>query len=99
MEEQSRVYGEAIEPGEIVYDSAMRPIGRVSGLSEDGFEVEAIDLDGSEMAELPGQEFGKGYLMWRCIECGEMDELKDGLPEACPDCGAPPEAISVIEED
>ncbi|MFW5919329.1 MAG: DUF7130 family rubredoxin-like protein, partial [Halanaeroarchaeum sp.] len=49
--------------------------------------------------EIPGQEFGEGYLMWRCDECGEMDDLEDGMPETCPACGAPREAIEKVLED
>jgi rubrerythrin len=99
MDDQSRVHDESIEPGALVYDSNRRPVGRVSGLTEEGFEAETVELDGSEVEELPGQEFGEGYLMWRCTECGEMDELEDGMPESCPNCGAPREALSAIEED
>ncbi|WP_372480906.1 hypothetical protein ACAH01_16055 (plasmid) [Halomicrobium sp. HM KBTZ05] len=99
MDEQDQVHGQSIEPGEIVYDSDRRPVGRVSGFTDGGFEAEAMDPDGSDVEELPGQEFGEGYLMWRCAECGAMDELDGGLPGSCPDCGAPREAISVVEED
>jgi rubrerythrin len=99
MDDRGRVHEESIEPGELVYDSDRRPIGRISGLTEEGFEVEAVDPTESEIEELPGQEFGEGYLMWRCTECGEMDELDDGMPESCPACGAPGEAISAVEED
>lgn len=99
MDDQNRVHEELIGPGTVVYDSDRRPVGRVSGLTEDGFEAEAIDPEGSGIEELPGQEFGEGYLMWRCTECGEMDELEGGLPESCPSCSAPREAISVIQED
>lgn len=99
MDDQSHVHDESIKPGEIVYDSTMRAIGRVSGLTEEGFEVETTELGESEMEEIPGQEFGEGYLMWRCTECGKMDQLDAGIPDACPDCGAPREALSVIEED
>ena len=44
--------------------------------------------ESSEQEHEPGQEFGEGYLMWRCEECGEMGDLDDGLPEACPNCGS-----------
>jgi rubrerythrin len=50
-------------------------------------------------AEAPGQEFGEGYIRWRCTDCGEMGELDDGLPEACPNCGAPKEALAKQRED
>ena len=99
MDEQRGVHDTSIELGEIVYDSNLRAVGRVSGITDEGFEAETIDRDESELKERPGQEFGEGYLMWKCIECGEMDELEDGMPESCPSCGAPREAIFAIEED
>jgi len=49
--------------------------------------------------ETPGQEFGEGYIMWRCTDCGEMGELDDGLPAECPNCGAPKEALAKQRED
>jgi rubredoxin len=99
MDDQSQVHSVSIEPGELVYDSKRRPVGRVSGLTDDGFEAEAVDPEESEVEELPGKEFGEGYLMWRCTECGKMDELEDGMPDSCPDCGAPREALEGVEED
>lgn len=98
MDDQNRA-SVSVEPGELVYDGDRRLVGRVSGLTDDGFEAEDLDLGGSEVEDLPGQEFGEGYLMWRCGECGEMDELDEGLPGACPNCGAPREAISAVLED
>jgi len=102
MTDDTGATSESIEPGETVYDSDGRSIGRVSSLTEEGFEVERIDHDEPESADeeaIPGQEFGEGYLMWRCGECGEMDELDDGIPEECPNCGAPEEALSGVRED
>lgn len=99
MDDQNRVRSVSVEPGELVYDGDGRLVGRVSGLTDDGFEVAELDLRGSEMEALPGQEFGEGYLMWRCDDCGEMDELDEGLPESCPNCGAPGEVISAVLED
>jgi len=99
MGAQNRVQSVSIEPGELVYDGDNEVVGRVSGLSDSGFEVEAVESDESEVEEVPGQEFGEGYLMWRCGECGEMDELEDGLPTSCPNCNAPKEAITAVEED
>lgn len=98
MDEQRGVHEGSIEPGELVYDSDNRPVGRVSGLTEGGFEAETI-LQDPDMEEIPGKAFGGGYLMWRCAECGKMSEIANGLPAKCPDCGAPREAISAIEED
>ncbi|ESP89957.1 DUF7130 family rubredoxin-like protein [Candidatus Halobonum tyrrellensis] len=51
-------------------------------------ETNDENLYGSEQEHDPGQEFGEGYIMWRCENCGEMGELEDGLPEECPDCGS-----------
>lgn len=99
MNDQTQDQSVSIEPGELVYDNNSELVGRVSGLTDTGFEVETMASDESEVEEVPGQEFGEGYLMWRCAECGEMEELEDGLPEACPNCGAPREAISAVEED
>lgn len=93
---------ETIDPGETVYDSDGRPVGRVVGPTEEGFEVETDPVagdDGEADEELPGQGFGEGYLMWRCEECGEMGEVEDGLPESCPNCGAAKELISEQRED
>lgn len=55
--------------------------GRVADAVED-------EIESSEQAHDPGQEFGEGYLMWRCDNCGEMGDLDDGLPNECPHCGA-----------
>lgn len=99
MDDQNQVHSASIEPGKVVYDNNGRPVGRVSGLTDDGFEVEAMDPQESEVEELPGQEFGEGYLMWRCTECGEMGELDEELPESCPSCGAERESISAVQED
>ncbi|MFW5905483.1 MAG: DUF7130 family rubredoxin-like protein [Halorhabdus sp.] len=99
MDDQIRVQSVSIEPGELVYDSNRQVVGRVSGLTDAGFEAEAIAPDESEVEELPGKEFGEGYLMWRCGDCGEMGELEEGLPESCPNCDAPREAITAVEED
>lgn len=91
----------AVEPGQQVFDDDGELLGRVSGLTDDGFEVELAedrsDDPGSE--EVPGQTFGEGYLMWECTECGEMGDLDDGIPETCPNCGAPREAIAEARED
>lgn len=91
-----------IEPGESVYTQTGQLVGRVSGLTSDGFEVETVETDasdGADQEEIPGQEFGEGYLMWQCGECGEMGELDDSIPSSCPNCDAPKEALSEVRED
>ena len=84
-------------PGQIVYDRAGNELGRIQGFSEHGFEVSIHDHVSLEHD--PGQGFGEGYIMWRCSECGEMGELDEGIPETCPNCGAPEEDIYAWLED
>lgn len=101
-EDNSYAETTVIGPGETIYDGDGQPLGRVVSMTDDGFEVETIDPDGSrgdDKEELPGQEFGEGYLMWRCRECGEMGDLEDGMPSTCPSCGAPEEALAEVVED
>ncbi|SEO30459.1 hypothetical protein SAMN04487948_101641 [Halogranum amylolyticum] len=97
-----------IEPGMVVYDHEGDQLGVVTGMTGEGFEVsireEGLSVDDDGYADTqniqehePGQEFGEGYIMWRCAECGEMGELEDGLPEECPNCGA--EAVQKWRED
>ncbi|GAA0511750.1 hypothetical protein SAMN04488066_10470 [Halorubrum aquaticum] len=91
-----------ITPGETVYDEDGRVLGQVHEYTADGFEVtttESGSTGGDDAESLPGQEFGEGYLMWRCSECGEMGDLEGGMPDPCPACGAPEEAIVAVEED
>ncbi|QLD84876.1 hypothetical protein HWV23_03800 [Natronomonas halophila] len=102
MEATDKPDDEVVKPGEPVYSGDGTFLGRVSSLNEAGFEVEEIgttDSDGVDQEELPGQEFGEGYLMWRCTECGEMGELEDDIPDSCPGCDAPREAIEEVQED
>ncbi|WP_248516241.1 DUF7130 family rubredoxin-like protein [Salinarchaeum laminariae] len=101
MERPDSSAADSIEPGQRVFDDDGELLGRVSGYTDDGFEVETPSGDSSDPAseEVPGQGFGEGYLMWECTECGEMGEIEDGLPENCPNCGAPREAIAEARED
>ncbi|WP_435098127.1 DUF7130 family rubredoxin-like protein [Halorubrum sp. N11] len=91
-----------VTPGESVYDEDGQVLGQVSKYTGDGFEVattESGSTGGDDAETIPGQEFGEGYLMWRCSECGEMGDLEGGMPESCPECGAPEEEIVAVEED
>jgi len=102
----------SIESGDTVYDDDGRVLGIVTEFTDDGFAVEVVQAgadvtqsrDASAAAEtdtedIPGKDFGEGYLMWRCEDCGEMDDLDDGIPEECPSCGAPKEHIHMAQED
>ncbi|NIB99571.1 rubredoxin-like domain-containing protein [Halobacterium sp. R2-5] len=105
----------SMETGDTVYDTRGHIIGMISEFTDEGFTVEFIDAGptveedeqtgepenhGDEDEEdIPGKEFGEGYLMWRCEDCGEMGELEDSIPEECPNCGAPKEHIHQAQED
>ena len=65
--------------------------------SEQAAKTNEESLRTSEQEHNPGQEFGEGYIMWRCNECGEMGELDDGLPVECPNCGS--DAVIKWRED
>ncbi len=96
----------SVQRNEEIYNDDGVLVGVVGDPTEEGFAVETVgdttvehgDAAVSE-ADDPGQEFGEGYIMWRCTECGEMGELDDGLPGACPNCGAPKEALATQRED
>lgn len=92
----------AIDPGETIYDGDGQVLGRVTGLTDDGFEVQTLDPDDARSADhetLPGQRFGEGYLMWRCRDCGTMGKLEEGFPATCPNCGAPDGELTMVLED
>ena len=105
-DQSSSPAGVTVERNEEIYTDDGALVGVVADAHEDGFVVDTVagasvehgDAADSEEEE-PGQEFGEGYIMWRCTECGEMGELEDGLPEECPDCGAPKEALAKAKED
>ena len=65
--------------------------------SEQARKTDEESLRTSEQEHQPGHEFGEGYLMWRCANCGEMGELDDGLPSSCPNCGS--EDVNKWKED
>ena len=63
-------------------------VGEPHAESEQAATTNEESLRTSEQEHDPGHEFGEGYVMWRCKECGEMGDLDDGLPTECPNCGA-----------
>lgn len=100
MSEDSEVEDAGVTPGDVVYDEDGEAVGVVTGYIDQGVEVTPTsDPDEVRPEEYPGQDFGEGELMWRCDECGEMGDLEGGMPEECPNCGAPKEGIYYWTED
>jgi hypothetical protein len=89
-----------VKPGQPVFDADGDELGVIRGLTEEGFQVNVGEsVDHFDVEVDPGRAFGEGYLMWRCAECGEMGDLKDGYPDGCPGCGAPSEELYAWLED
>ncbi|WP_254546580.1 DUF7130 family rubredoxin-like protein [Halomarina pelagica] len=87
--------------GQTLYTESGTPVGEVRSIEEGGVFVtvrEGVEALTVEHAR-SGHEFGEAELVWRCTECGEMGEIDDGLPEECPNCGAPKEDLMYWTED
>lgn len=86
--------------GQPVYDDDGNELGTVRGFNEDGFVVTTRHDAGqfSVEHEHTPHDLGEAELMWRCDDCGEMGDIDD-LPDTCPNCGAPSEAIYWWTED
>ncbi|MFC6757119.1 MULTISPECIES: DUF7130 family rubredoxin-like protein [Haloarcula] len=96
----------SVQRNEEIFNDDGTLVGIVGDATAAGFTVEtvaSVTVAHGDAArhddEDPGQEFGEGYIMWRCTECGELGELDEGFPETCPNCGAPREAITKDRED
>jgi rubrerythrin len=87
--------------GKPVFDGEGNRLGKVRGFDHGGFYVtmrEGYESMSVEHVRSDG-EFGEAELMWRCMECGEMGRIEDGLPEACPNCDEPRESLMYWTED
>ncbi|ELY90655.1 hypothetical protein C483_11361 [Natrialba hulunbeirensis JCM 10989] len=82
--------------GTTVYTGDSEPLG-----NGPGFDVTIRDgMEGLSVEHVrSGHEFGEAHLMWRCLECGEMDDLDEDLPEQCPSCGTERENLYYWTED
>ena len=90
-----------LDLGQTIYDRDGTRLGEIRGFDRAGFYVtmrEGFEALSVEHARA-GKEFGEAELMWRCTECGEMGHISDGLPESCPNCGEPKEALMYWTED
>ena len=90
-----------LDLGQTVYDDEGNELGQIRGFERGGFfvttreGVESLSVEHSRA----GHEYGEGELMWRCTECGEMGEIDGGIPDECPNCGEPKEALMYWTED
>lgn len=92
---------ERLDLGEVVFDEDGNQLGEIRGFDDAGFYVtmrEGYEAMSVEHAR-SGKEFGEAELMWRCMECGEMGRIDDGLPDECPNCGESKEALMYWTED
>lgn len=87
--------------GTEVYDENGDRIGRIRGFDEEGFYVTLREgIEGMSVHHVrSGKSFGEAELMWRCLNCGEMGDLEDDLPDACPNCEASKEELYYWTED
>jgi rubrerythrin len=90
-----------VDFGQTVYDEDGNELGNIRGLENGGFFVstrEGVESMSIEHAR-SGHDFGEAELMWRCTNCGEMGEIDEGIPDECPNCGEPKEALMYWTED
>lgn len=100
-DESTADQSKSVSFGDTLYSSDGTPLGDVRGLTEggvvvtmrDGIEALAIEHTRS------GHDFGEAELMWRCLECGEMGQLNQQLPDSCPNCGVSREHLTYWTED
>lgn len=90
-----------IEVGTAVYDRSGRKLGTVQGYGHHTFEVSIEEGHRALGEEHVRSEatVGEAELMWRCINCGEMGDIEDGIPGECPNCGHPREELMYWTED
>ncbi|WP_336025121.1 DUF7130 family rubredoxin-like protein [Halobellus salinisoli] len=88
-----------LEPGQRVYDADGRAIGTIRAITETGVEVQTHgDVETVSLKQALGSDAGEGYLLWRCVNCGELGDL-DEIPDRCPGCGGPREDLYAYLED
>jgi hypothetical protein len=86
-----------VSVGQAIFDDEGEQLGVIRELLNGGFAV-SVDLGAGESQRSTSGEFGEAYLMWRCLECGEMGDI-DSLPDECPNCHAERESLYYWTED
>ena len=87
--------------GEVLYNEEGDPVGTVRGMEASGVYVatrggvEALSVEHARA----GHDLGNGELMWRCMECGEMGQIRESVPDNCPSCGVSRENLMYWTED
>lgn len=77
---------ERLEMGETVFNEERDKLGEIRGFDNAGFYVtmregyEAMSVEHTRS----GKAFGEATLIWRCMDCGEMGRIEDGLPKSAP---------------
>jgi hypothetical protein len=90
-----------LQVGQPLFDDDGNEVGVVRGMEEGGVFLSTRDGVESHSIEhaRSGQSFGEAYLMWRCMDCGEMGEIDEGIPRRCPNCDASRESLEYWKED
>lgn len=97
--DHTRPADQPLTPGQRLYDETGREVGVIRAITEYGVEVNThSDIDILSLRHIPGQQFGEGYLLWRCSECGELGDVEE-IPDRCPNCGSSREALYAYLED
>ena len=88
--------------GDTLYTEDGEAVGIVQGIN-DGRVILSVrsnaEVTDLERHHRSGQGFGEAELMWRCMNCGEMGEIEDGLPSRCTNCGVEKEELMYWTED
>ncbi|MFC6835992.1 DUF7130 family rubredoxin-like protein [Halomarina ordinaria] len=92
---------ESLAVGQTLYTDDGIAVGHVRSFEEGGVFVTTREGATGLSVEhaRSGHEFGSAELVWRCTTCGEMGEIRGGLPEECPNCGAEKEELMYWRED
>lgn len=99
--EESEEEATSLNFGQTLYDENGQPVGTVRGMEEGGVYISTREgLEGLSIEHSrSGHSWGEAELMWRCLNCGEMGDLDDELPEQCPNCGTEKENLMYWTED